>query len=60
MKYLNREQIKQISGAGQADGYWENDNWNDNEHSDWANKWHEAGRDAWNKRGNRDYPWRRS
>ena len=60
MKILNSAQTKQVSGAGRPDGYWQNDNWDYSQHNDWANQWHDAGRDAWNNRGDRDYPWNRT
>lgn len=57
MKELNKFETKEINGGWNYGGYWGNTQWNNNEHSGWANQWFQAGRDAWNNRQpGRGYP----
>ncbi|WP_199737372.1 hypothetical protein [Erwinia psidii] len=41
--------MKEITGA--ANGYYEKVNGNPGDHSAWANRWFEAGKNAYNNRG---------
>lgn len=57
MRELNKVETKEVAGA-QYNGYWGNNSWDNNAHSNWANQWHQAGMDAWNNRQpGRGYPY---